>query len=340
MNSLKSLLLNSLILTLFAIGCSSSSNLKDFPKLSDAIRENYSKENIDKIESLNTKVPDLRSYYKFMAPGHRFKISHPSDSKLSGVFRINKKGQLYLPYNVIINANGKTFEDLKEEVLRAYSKFFEGGVEKVRFSLQSRKYYVKIRGLVQKPGTYLVNYSESLDEVISKAGGIVGDIVTDYFTADMQQRNKTYQVLLNKYYDSGKDSKKIYWTGYDSIFISKLDTPTNKNNTVSFVTLLGGVAKPGKVLYENNATLYYFLNKSGGTIPGLDYEESYVFRMTKEGIKKITFQFDDPSTIPVIFPNDIIYFNTQVETKTDKYLSRIVQIGSLISTVALLILAL
>lgn len=324
---------------LFLSGCSSTSE-NDFPKLSDAIRENYSKDSINKIRNLNTRVPNLSGRYKYMAPGHRFKISHPSDSKLSGTFRVNKNGKLYLPYNVTIDVNGKTFKKLKREILNAYSKFFEDGVGRVSVTLYSRQYYVEVRGLVNNPGTYLVDYTDSVDQVISQAGGLVGNIVQEYFTADMNQIDEKYQVLLNNYYDSSKKSERIFWTGYDSIFISKLDALASKNNAVPFVTVLGGVAKPGKVLFEKDATLYYFLNKSGGTIPGLDYEECYVFRMTKDGLKKVTFAFNDPETIPVIYPNDIIYFNTQIQTENDKIFSRLVQIASLLSTIALLILAL
>jgi protein involved in polysaccharide export with SLBB domain len=336
---MKSLLLCLIFSTFFLQSCSTN-NISDYPKLSDAIRENYSKNNIDKITNLNTKVPNLSSRYKYMAPGHRFKISHPSDSKLSGVFRVNKSGKLFLPYNVSISVKNKTFSVVKNEILNAYSKFFEDGVGSVSVSLYSRQYYVELRGLVKKPGTYLVNYKDSLDMVISKAGGLVGNIVQEYFTADMQQTGEKYQVLLNNYYDSSKKSEQIYWTGFDSIFVSKLDALASKNSAVPFVTVLGGVSKPGKVLFEKDATLFYFLNKSGGTIPGLDYEECYVFRVTNDGLQKVAFRFDEPESIPVIYPNDIIYFNTQVQQKTDKILSRLVQIGSLLSTIALLILAL
>ncbi|CAN0106469.1 unnamed protein product, partial [Chrysoparadoxa australica] len=242
--------------------------------------------------------------------------------------------------DVTIDVNGKTVRELRKEILNRYSKFFEDGVGRVSVTLYSRQYYVELRGLVNNPGTYLVDYTDSLDMVISQAGGLVGNIVQEYFTADMVQKDSKYQVLLNNYYDSSKKSERIFWTGYDSIFISKLDALASKNNAVPFVTVLGGVAKPGKVLFEKDATLYYFLNKSGGTIPGLDYNECYVFRITKEGLKKVAFQFNDPESIPVIYPNDIIYFNTQIQTENDKIFSRLVQIGSLISTIALIILAL
>ncbi len=339
-NYLKSLLLCFNFLLIFFISGCGHTQEDNYPLLNDAIRRDFSTDKISKIKSLNTKVPNLSNRYKYMAPGHRFKISHPSDSKLSGIFRVNRKGKLHLPYDVSLDVNDKTFDELKEEILKAYSRFFENSVGKVTVTLYSRQYYVDLRGLVNNPGTYLVSHTDSLDMVISQAGGLVGNIVQEYFTADIKQLVDRYQVLLNNYYDSSKKSSRIYWTGYDSIFISKLDALASKNSAVPFVTVLGGVTKPGKVLFEKDATLYHFLNKSGGTIPGLDYDECYVFRSTGEGVQKIAFRFNDPKTIPVIYPNDIIYFNTQVETVTDKIMNRLVQIGSLLSTIAILILAL
>lgn len=338
MRNLKSLLLCFNFLLISLTSCSSNS-VDNYPRLTDVIRKSYSKDKIDKIKNLNTKVPDLAYRYKYMAPGHRFKISHPSDSKLSGIFRVNRRGKLYLPYNVIINVNGKTFAELKREILNAYSSFFENSVGKVSVTLYSRQYYVDIRGLVNKPGTYLVDHSDTLDMVISQAGGLVGNIVQEYFTADIKQLDEKYQVLLNNYYDSSKKSDRIFWTGYDSIFISKLDALASRNSAAPFVTVLGGVSKPGKVLFEKNASLYYFINKSGGVVPGIDYNQCFVFRNTRDGLKKISFNFQEPESVPVIFPNDIIFFNTQVPTFTDRLLSRLSRVASLFSTIAIFIIA-
>ncbi len=339
-SNLKSLLSYFSFILIFLISGCGHFNENEYPKLTDAIQKNLLTKKSSKTMNLNTKVPNLSSRYRFMAPGHRFKISHPSDSKLSGVFRVNQGGRLRLPYGVTINVNGKTFQELRQEILKAYSSFFEDGAGKVSVTLYSRQYYVELRGLVNNPGTYLVDYDDSLDVLISKAGGLNGNIVQDYFTTNIKQLDESYQLLLNNYYDSSKKSERIYWTGYDTIFISKLDALASKNSAVPFVTVLGGVVKPGKVLYEKDATLYHFINKSGGTIPGLDYRECYVFRVSDKGLERIAFRFNEPNTIPVIYPNDIIYFNSQVQTDGDKLMNRLVQIGSLISTIALIILAL
>lgn len=328
------------VLLLSLVGCASN-EVTDYPKYSDYIAKQIElqKNKLGK-DSVSNEIPNLSSYSRLMAPGHSFSIYHPSDSKLSGRYRADFNGNLRLPYSVVVNVKDKTFDQLKSEVLDKYSKFFQKGVGKVSFEIARRDFYVEVRGLVKKPGRYLVQSSDTIDLVINEAGGVDGSIVEDYFTASLKQRNFSYQVMLNSYYSSSNPSDKIHWVGGDSIFVSKLDSLAGMSNEVPFVTILGGVSKPGRVLYQKDASLYFFIEKSGGVIPGISYHESYIFRNTPEGVKKIQFNFDKPETIPVIFAEDTIFMNTQVQTKGDTWLSRLTQVASIISTIALLIIAL
>jgi hypothetical protein len=145
---------------------------------------------------------------------------------------------------------------------------------------------------------------------------------------------------VNNYFESREHAGPIRWFGGDSIFISKVDGTKGSMKDVPFVTIIGGVIKPGKVLYQKGASLFYFIEKSGGTIEGLGYRESYVFRNTKDGVKRIHFAFNEPETIPVIFPHDTIFMNTQVKTAGDIWLERLGYVAGILSTVALFIIAL
>lgn len=327
------------LILLSVVGCSSG-DISNYPRLTDQIAKDMEKNSNFKGKIKADEVPNLSSLQKFMAPGHLFSIYHPSDNKLSGRYRADFNGRLRLPYNVVVDVKNKTFSDLRDEVLESYSKFFQRGVGKVSFELSRRDYYVEVRGLVKKPGRYLVAQSDTLDLVINEAGGVEGNIVEDYFSASLKQNQYNYQVLLNSYFENAQGAAPIYWTGGDNIFISKLDSLSSKSGEVPFVTILGGVNKPGKILYQKDGSLYYYIDKSGGAMAGLGYKECYVFRNTVNGVKRINFDFDKPETIPVIFPNDTIYMNTQVQTNGDTWLSRVTQVASIISTIALLIIAL
>ena len=324
----------------FLSGCSSNS-ISDYPRYTQhvaKVMENQEANN--PASALNSDVPDMSKIPQYMAPGHLFTMSHSSDSKLSGKFRADFNGILQLPYNVNVDVTNKTFAEVKETVLNAYRKFFQKGVESVNFTLTSKDYWVEVRGLVKKPGRYLVRPTDTLDLVVDGAGGVQGDISVDYFTASLKQSTFEYQVLLNRYFESSESVDKIRWLGGDSVFVAKLDSLAGASREIPFVTMLGGVQKPGKVLHQKDAGLYYYIEKSGGLVQGLGYNECYVFRNTKDGVKRINFSFDKPETIPVIFPNDTIYMNSKIETEGDTWLNRFGQIAGIISTAALLIIAL
>jgi protein involved in polysaccharide export with SLBB domain len=323
------------------VGCSSNSTITDYPRYSDHVAKQMENAEINgSASTINNEVPDLSKIPAYMAPGHLFTMSHSSDGKLSGKFRADYNGILSLPYDVSVDVTHKTFAQVKELVLNSYRKFFQKGVESVNFSLTSKDFWVEVRGLVKKPGRYLVRSTDSLDLVVDAAGGVQGDISVDYFTASLKQSTYEYSVLLNRYFESNESVDKIRWLGGDSVFITKLDSLAGGSKEIPFVTLIGGVTKPGKVLLQKDASLFYYIEKSGGVVQNLGYKECYIFRNTKDGVKRINFNFDKPETIPVIMANDTIYMNTKIETEGDTWLMRFSQIAGIISTAALLIIAL
>ena len=55
------------------------------------------------------------------------------------------------------------------------------------------------------------------------------------------------------------------------------------------VEVIGGVAKPGKTFYRQDANLFYYLGKRGGVIPNLGYDEAFVIRKGANGLERINF---------------------------------------------------
>jgi hypothetical protein len=321
------------------VGCSSHS-IDNYPKYTDQIVKSMSTNQSAEGGSFQNEIPDLSAIPNYVGPGFLYQISHPSDSRLSGNYRSDFNGILKLPYDVEINTSNKTFAEVKDSVFRSYNKFFQKGADGLSFGIAKKEFWVEVRGLVKKPGRYLIKSSDSLDLVVDAAGGVQGDISVEYFNANIKQQNYEYKVLLNKYFESSNSTDKLRWLGGDSVFISKVDALSDRSQEIPFVTVIGGVNKPGKILYQKDASLFYFIEKSGGTVQGLGYEESYIFRNTAEGVKKIHFTFNEPETIPAIMPNDTIFMNTQIRTTADRVLERISHITSIISTIALLMIAL
>ncbi|WP_372655372.1 SLBB domain-containing protein, partial [Halobacteriovorax sp.] len=252
---------------------SSCSTTTDYARYTDSLSGLEHKQD----KTLNV-VPNLSRLKTDVAPGYRYSLYHPSDKKLQGRFRSDFRGILRLPYGVRVNTSGKKFSTVKKEVLSAYYKFFRKGVEGVTFKINSATRWIEVRGLVTNPGKYLIRHDTALDSVLAKAGGVKGDISTEYYQGVISQRNESYTVVLNDFFNNSKLSKKITWLGGDTIFVKKADSLSSGRAEVPFVTLLGGVGKPGKILYQKDASLYYFIEKAGGLTTGLGYDECFVFR--------------------------------------------------------------
>jgi len=291
-----------------------------------------------KFLSIN-EIPKFNKRKFLIAPGHLLSISHPSDNKLKGKFRVNFDGLLRLPYNVRIKTEGLTLTDLRKKVRLSYTKFFQAGVNKVALRLITRQYYVEVRGFVKKPGRYLVTRNQSIDRVIDRAGGLKGDLKKDFLTAVMNQRGKAFTISLNKFYEDITFNNAFTWTGGDSIFINLMNDDSY-DTSVPMISVLGGVLTPGKVLFKQHKDIFYYLGKSGGVQSTISLDQAYIIRTTSSGLKKIKFDVTDMVNLPAIQENDVIMISSKQDTTWDKFLQKTAQVTGILASIALLILAL
>ena len=331
---MKLLLLN-LLLVMLMSSCSSLTSVSEYKTYNEAQDEFLKSKRGTKFISDYDKIPKFNKLKYKMAPGHLFYLNHPSDSKLKGRYRADFEGILRLPYNVVIKVNGLSFREVKAKVLEAYSKFFQRGVENVEFKLIYKNFYVEVRGFVKKSGRYLVSQNESIDKVIDKAGGLNGDLNKSFYKASIKQQDKSYAINLNQYFQNNFYSNSFTWTGGDTIFVSEQDE-SEMGSAIPIVTVLGGVNNPGKVLYKDQANIFYYLSKTGGVIPNLAYDRAMIMRNTEGGLKKIKFDLTNVEDIPHIYPQDTIVLQSDSRNKSDRFFDRAIQILSIITTILLI----
>ena len=325
-----------IVITLF-VSCASKDELPNYETYNDQFEQSPVEKQNGKLVTDFKNVPQHKNLRDKVSPGFLFYLNHPSDEKLKGRFRVDFNGKLRLPYNVVVQAEGLTFKQVRDEVLKRYSKFFQRGVENVQFKLLRKDYLVEVRGFVKDSGRYYLSRKEGIDKLIDKAGGLRGDLEKKFYKASIKQQCVNYSVSLNQYYQDSKYSNVFTWTGGDKVFITELDE-SEMTSTLPIVTVLGGVRSPGKTLFQDRAHLFYYLGKSGGAIDNLDYSESYVIRTTDKGLRKIKFDLNEMDTIPAIAPNDIILLQSSKTTTADLIFLRLGQIASIVTSIALLIL--
>ncbi len=328
------------ILFLIALGlltsCSQLTSVSEYKTYNSAQDEfRKAKSNTTFISNLN-EIPKFKQLKYSMAPGHLFYINHPSDEKIKGKYRADFNGVLALPYGVRIDVKGLSFKELREKVYQAYGKFFQRGVENMQFKLLYRDYYVEVRGYVKKSGRYLVAQSEGIDKVIDRAGGLNGDLKEGFFKASIKQQNESYVISLNQYFQNNFYSNAFTWTGGDSIFISEQDE-NEMAESIPIVTVLGGVNSPGKVLYKDQASLFYYLGKSGGVISNLAVDRALIMRKTSEGLKEIRFDITDANSLPHIEAHDTIILQGDNRNRGDRIFDRSIQVLSILTSILLIL---
>ena len=90
--------------------------------------------------------------------------------ELSGMYAIRPDGKITLPLAGELDSAGKTLDEIKEDVVKAYSKFIQR--PEVTVSLRqvgSRKYYLV--GEVLRPGVYPLVVPTTILEALNGAGG-------------------------------------------------------------------------------------------------------------------------------------------------------------------------
>lgn len=323
---------------LLMVGCSSKGKNPDYQRLNEVEAKimRKSQEKTTKTRSVKS-IPQFEDRKLLMAPGFLFSLSHPSDSKLQGRFRANAEGLLVLPYGVRLQVTGLTLSALREQVQKSYASFFQRGAANVTLKLELREYWVEVRGLVKKPGRYLVTRKESLDKVIDLAGGLIGSIKQDFYTLTLKQAQTSYSVSLNQYYEESALGPSFTWTGGDVIFVN---TATDISEAGATVEILGGVANPGKTLYQEDYNIFHYLAKRGGTLPNLGYEEVFLIRKGDKGLERIKFNLTEVDEIPVIKAGDTLFLTADRRTVVDKLWERAGQISGFLATIAIFIIAL
>lgn len=217
----------------------------------------------------------------------------------------------------------------------------------------------RISGAVMKPGTYIMSPNENINNLIEKAGGFTSNAYLAgaiYINEDAKQINKkANEVLYQEFLDNiialsqqnisqnfnlnpivaltkeikdsdingrvivdleDQDSIKLYSIKEkDHLFIPE-------NNNVVYV--YGETSSEGAVMFSENKSVDYFVQKSGGYKKLADKKSIYILHPNGESelyvAKRNIFESSPKSTIS-INPGSIIFVPKQLDESTPRRLS-------------------
>lgn len=284
-----------------------------------------------------------------VAPGYEIDLFNPTDEQMNGKFRIPFSGILELPYGIRVNTAGLSENSLKEKINSAYSNFYQTNPN-LRISVVDKKFWIDVRGLVKKPGQYLVRSDSSLDEVIAQAEGLqeipAQDPAPRYFR--IEQMGASALIKVSDYYAgaySGTELVNPRWQGGEVIFV-QADPAAPQERSVNYVQTLGQVRAPGEYPYRPDADFYYYLVKAGGPTDRANLDKIEIVRWDGALRRSFFFSLEEPedqNQLPAIQGGDLLIVhadNASALEKRTRIVSDIATIITGIATVIVLAIAL
>ncbi|MCB0328955.1 MAG: SLBB domain-containing protein [Bdellovibrionales bacterium] len=253
-------------------------------------------------------------------PGMAITINTVEDEALNGTYEVPFEGPLKLPYNVQINAVGLSFSQVKKEIRIQYAPFFKI-VPTMNISLSKRDQMIEVQGLVQKPGKVLVSASASLDEVLSKAGGLQtegdGETKRARYVRVIPASGSGYSLSLQEYY-AGVTSLDLKWRGGDRIFFQSEEPIESQPGSLERpkVQLLGQVVQPGAYPYRTGTNFFHYLVLAGGPTERTDFTRVEVVRLHDGERHSKRYDLTEDDVVPPVESGDIVIVHALKNNQT------------------------
>lgn len=228
--------------------------------------------------------------------GDILQVNVLGEKEFTGSFRIASDGTIDYPYLRKIEVKDKTVEDLEKLIT---AKLKEGYLADPQVSVEVKEYHsqqVLVLGAVEKPGPYPLTEESRVLDLISRAGGLTQAggkrVVLLRAEKDLKgtkgpkaARPETVKPIVIDYYNlvhQGDFSQNLILKDGDIINVPKANE----------IFVLGNVARPGQIKYEDNMTILQAVTLAGGTTPAASPKNTYILRQGESGEVKIQVRLD------------------------------------------------
>ena len=277
-----------------------------------------------------------------IAPGYLIVIHSNQDSNLNGEFRISDQGTLLLPYNVKVNASNTSLAELRSSIRDSYRTFFRGSPD-IEIIVKEKKVWVKAQGLVNKPGTYLLDPSGGLDEVISQANGLkpgVDGISAPRF-AKISADGQESIIRLADFY-AGNSNLVSNWRGGESIFFQNEVQGVSGQAAFDskYIHVLGQVRAPGEYAFKDQANFFYYLVQAGGPTDRANTDKILLISPNPSDgkLKTSKLTLSDLESAPDLRGGDVLFVQADNPTDLQKDAGVLGSLGGFLGSIATTVL--
>lgn len=269
-------------------------------------------------------------------PGFLLQLSSGLDPKLNTRVRVSYEGTVKLPYNVTLEAAGQTASALSQKLQESYRAYYKTQPD-IRVQIADRKYYIEVRGLVQKPGVTLVDEREKIEDIIKKSGDL--SLSGEARQIQIIRGQNTYYVDLEEYFQGRGMSRSPRWFGGEKVLFLKSSSSLGQEEQ-QVIEVLGDVRNPGGLTFKEGADLYHYIFKAGGTTPTSDWDRVRVFRKTADGREVAYGPSQELAQNIKLQAGDTIVVGSATPGRFERNIQLGSLIGTILSAIGILIIAL
>lgn len=232
------------------------------------------------------------------------------EKEFSGIFRVGSDGTIDYPYLRKIEVKEKTTEDLAKSIT---AKLKKGYLLNPQVNVEVKEYNsqrVLLLGAIAKPGQYILKQDTRVLDIISRAGGISalgGKRILLLRDSNKSFSEKNTELMEEKKITPEDQASAVMKSDVKPIVIDYFrlvhqgDFSQNlllENGDIlnipkaNEIFVLGNVARPGPIIFEDNMTILQAVTLAGGPTPTASTKSTYILRQDESGETKIRVRLD------------------------------------------------
>lgn len=262
-----------------------------------------------------------------LSPGDILYIAFPGEAAFNQTFQLDLDGRLLLPEMGELYLSGLALSDVKSLLQQQFQHVFKD-TSKLDIYLKERRLLLQVQGYVKQPGLVNLARSDTLQNAINQAGGLLPGAQLDRL--QIKRGDNTLTVDYKRYLDSGDASQIPPLQTLDTIFVPA--SPLIGNVQVEFdaatllssgdaaedksaVKIFGEVNNPGSFSFRSGASVVDMLMRAGGVTRYASVEQIRVINHSQPTLFNLKQYLDkgDSALLPVLAEGATIFVPKEQE---------------------------
>lgn len=257
---------------------------------------------------------ELEAADYIIGPGDRLEVNIFGELEDKLEFTVLPEGNVLIPTIGDLKISGLSLKEAKAIILAEVNKYYIRAKISVNL-IGLRKFRIYLTGEVKNPGTYFVQGSDRLSDVLEISTGL-NDWADDTKIEIRHKDDVVDKIDITRFYRLGDKSSNPYLRGGDNIFAPSIKL------TDPYVIIEGNVGNQGIYSLKDNETLITFLRRVCALSKRSNLESIILIRDGKrqkldilneqEKYENFTLKNRDKIMIPTIY--DKVYVRGEVYT--------------------------